>query len=189
MDEGSAGATVLVVDDEREVADAYALKLRERYEVRTAYSGQEALAVVDDAVDVVLLDRRMPEMTGDEVLATLRDRDVDVRVLLLTAIDPDFDIIGMPFDDYICKPIPEGDLVEAVEQQLRIRAYERLGQYFRLEAKRAVLRSQLPQVDLEDHEEYTELAGRTAELREQVSRTVPEFEMLAERFDAIGREM
>jgi hypothetical protein len=51
----------LVVDDEPEVTDAHAPRLRQQYnEVRTSYGGAEALAEIDETIDVVLLDRRMP---------------------------------------------------------------------------------------------------------------------------------
>ena len=72
MDSTSRDATVLVVDDEEAVADAYTAQLEGEYETRTAYSGKEALETVDDGVDIVLLDRRMPGRSGDEVLE--RDR-------------------------------------------------------------------------------------------------------------------
>lgn len=54
-------ATVLVVDDEKDLADVYAEHLKERYTVRTEYSGNEALEAMSPDVDVVLLDRRMPD--------------------------------------------------------------------------------------------------------------------------------
>jgi len=60
--ESSADASVLVVDDERDVADVYALRLSDEFETRTAYSGGAALTPLDDDVDVVLLDRHMPEV-------------------------------------------------------------------------------------------------------------------------------
>ncbi|PSP15165.1 DNA-binding protein, partial [Halobacteriales archaeon QH_10_67_13] len=86
-------ATVLVVDDERDVADAYAAQLEEEFIVMTAYGGQQALDWIDASVDVVLLDRRMPDISGDEVLEKIHGRDLQARVAMVTAVDPDFDII------------------------------------------------------------------------------------------------
>jgi DNA-binding response OmpR family regulator len=182
-----AGGRVLVVDDEREVADGYALKLRKRYDVETAYGGEEALEVVDDDVDVVLLDRRMPHRSGDEVLAELRERDVSCRVIMLTAIDPDFDVLGMSFDDYLCKPVSDEDLYGAIESQLRIAATERLGEYFRLVATRAVLESQLPDARLDDSAEYAALDERTDRLRSELADRIDGFEEFAAEFEAIDR--
>ena len=59
---------VLVVDDESGLADLYAVWLGDDHEVETAYSGQGALEEVTDDTDIVFLDRRMPQMSGDEVL-------------------------------------------------------------------------------------------------------------------------
>ncbi|MEF8820989.1 MAG: response regulator, partial [Halovenus sp.] len=121
---GTEPATVLVVDDEPDVADAYAAQLQDEFIVSTAYGGQEALDKIDDAVDVVLLDRRMPGISGDEVLAKIRERELRIRVAMVTAVDPDFDIIEMPFDDYVIKPVSREDLFETINRVLRTSEYE-----------------------------------------------------------------
>lgn len=74
---GTEPATVLVVDDEPDVADAYAAQLDDQYIVSTAYGGDEALERIDVSVDIVLLDRRMPSTSGDEVLERIRNRDLN----------------------------------------------------------------------------------------------------------------
>jgi DNA-binding response OmpR family regulator len=179
---------VLVVDDEREVADSYALRLRNRFETETVYSGEAALEVVSDEVDVVLLDRRMPEVTGDEVLAAIRDRGVDVQVIMLTAVDPEFDTLEMPFDDYLCKPVPREDLVAAVEQQLAIVGYRQLSEYFQLAAKRAVLEASTASPAGEHREEYEKLVAETERLREVLGSRIEEFDRLEADFAAVSRE-
>ena len=61
MTDPTENRTVLVVDDDPDLADMFALWLnRAGYEVRTAYGGEAALDRLDPAVDIVLLDRRMP---------------------------------------------------------------------------------------------------------------------------------
>ena len=73
--------TVLVVEDGTALADAFADWLRRDYDVRVAYSGETALEIpVNTPIDVVLLDRHLPDVSGDEVLVTLRDRGLDARV-------------------------------------------------------------------------------------------------------------
>jgi DNA-binding response OmpR family regulator len=183
----SERATVLVVDDEREVADAYTLRLRKRYDVSTAYGGQEALDAVDGSVDVVLLDRRMPDMSGDEVLRAIRERNLDSRVIMLTAIDPGFDIVDMPFDDYLCKPVDREDLYGAIDHQLRIVAYDRLSEYFEVASKRSVLQSQLPQQSLEESDRYAELTDRAARLRAELAEAIEGFDELERAFERVDR--
>lgn len=106
--------TVLVVDDDRDVAEAYQFWLSEQYDVRTAGDGREALEAVDDSVDAVLLDRRMPTLSGDEALAEMRDRGVDVPVAMVSAVDPSYDGSDLPSDAYLTKPVTRVELLETV---------------------------------------------------------------------------
>jgi predicted DNA binding protein/DNA-binding response OmpR family regulator len=112
----SARPVVLVVDDDEDLADTCEYWLRDDYEVRVAYSGTAALEEVDDAVDVVLLDRRMPTLSGDEVLAELDERGFDCRVAMMTAVEPNTDIVEMPFDEYLVKPVSKTEVRETVEE-------------------------------------------------------------------------
>ena len=179
---------VLVVDDEREVADAYALRLRGFCDVETAYSGQEALATIDDEeIDIVLLDRHMPGLSGDEVLAELTDREYDGRVVMVTAVDPDFDVLELPFDDYLCKPVEREDLRTVIDQQRQILAYEVLGAYFSAESKRAVVDAQTSEHHREDHDGYAAVVERSDRLRDRARRLLRD-ETVLDRFEGIGRE-
>jgi len=178
----------LVVDDEREVADAYALRLRGFCEVDTAYGGEEALSIIDESsVDVVLLDRHMPEMSGDEVLAALDEGGYYGRVVMVTAVDPGFDVMEMPFDDYLCKPVDREDVRAVIDQQRRILAYETLGEYFSVESKRAVLESETAPERRESHEGYAELADRAERLEARARRLLDDDDIV-DGFDRIGRE-
>jgi DNA-binding response OmpR family regulator len=170
-------ATVLVVDDEPDVADAYAAQLDGEYIVSTAYSGQEALDQIDDAVDVVLLDRRMPGISGDEVLEHVRERGLDCRVAMVTAVDPDFDIIDMPFDDYVIKPVSRDDLFQTIDRLLTASEYEsKLRKYYALTAKHATLLSNKPESELAESEEFAELEAQMEELREGLDETIAGFD-------------
>lgn len=80
---------VLVVDDEEDLANLYSQWLSDDYAVRTAYNGEQALERLDETVDVVLLDRRMPGLSGDDALNRIREREYDCRVAMVTAVDPD----------------------------------------------------------------------------------------------------
>ncbi|SHG41728.1 HalX domain-containing protein [Halobaculum gomorrense] len=135
-----SNATVLLVDDEEALVSMYEAYLADRYEVRTATSGAEALSIADDTVDVALLDRRMPEMRGEEVLRELRAAEIGCRVAMLTAVQPTVDIVDMPFDDYRVKPVNEAELVGVVEVLIERAAYgERSQEFFALASKKAAL--------------------------------------------------
>ncbi|MFB6102676.1 MAG: HalX domain-containing protein [Haloplanus sp.] len=168
----TAQPTILLVDDEEDVVDVYALAFRDDYTVSKAYSGEGALEQVDDA-DVVLLDRRMPSLSGREVLAEIRERGVDVRVAMVTAVDPDFDITEMAFDAYLTKPVGEAELRETVDELLTLTEYDdRMRERFAVAEKLAALEAEKPDRELAASDEYQTLVDRAAELDTRASETV-----------------
>jgi DNA-binding response OmpR family regulator len=169
--------TVLVVDDEPEITALYGEWLADTYDVRRAYSGEEALEEVDERVSVVLLDRRMPDRSGDEVLAEIRERGLDCRVAMVTAVDPDFDILEMGFDDYLVKPVSRDELFEIVERLLRRVDYDDAVQrYFSLASRKATLEDEKPAAELESNEEYAALQAELAELNGDLADTFAELD-------------
>jgi len=187
--EGEALPRALLVDDEKEVADAYALRLRGLCEIETVYHGEDALeAAGERQFDVVLLDRHMPGMSGDEVLTKLNERGFDGRVIMVTAIDPGFDVLDMPFDDYLCKPIEREDIRAAVTQQCTILGYETLGEYFSVESRRSVIEAEVPADERDDHEAYWETSGRADRLRARAERLLDDADELFAAFEDIERE-
>jgi len=123
----SAAATVLVVDDEPGVRAALARALRiERYDVRLAGDGTEALALLADrSPDAIVLDVAMPDVDGLEVCRRLRATGDRTPVLMLTARDSVEDrVAGLDggADDYLTKPFSFAEL------SARLRALARRGQ-------------------------------------------------------------
>lgn len=165
--------TVLVVDDEPDLADLYAAWLDPGYEVRTSYGGASVTEQIDGDVDVVLLDRLMPDRPGDEVLATIREQDHDCRVAMVTAVEPDFDIIEMGFDDYLVKPVLRDELLDAVERLLTRTAYDaQLQEFYALASKRAALLTQKDERELDESKAYATLTERIEQLRVDMDETV-----------------
>jgi DNA-binding response OmpR family regulator len=188
VNETSTEPRVLIVDDEAEVADVYALRLRTEYDTETAYGGEEALEAVEESVDVVLLDRRMPQVSGDDVLSTIRERGLDIRVIMNTAVDPDFDIVDMPFDDYLCKPVQKEDLVAAIEQQLTASRYDdQLTEYLEITSKIALLEAEKTDTELDASEEVTELRERAERLRVDIDDALSEFDGFEAAFNEVSR--
>lgn len=117
---------ILVVDDEPDISALVAFHLaRERYRVRTAADGVEALhAMETERPDLVVLDLMLPGMSGLEVLAELRRRaeTQEIPVILLTARREERDRIDglrLGADDYIAKPFSPQELVLRVAAVLR----------------------------------------------------------------------
>ena len=180
---------MLVVDDEVAVADTYALRLETEYETRVAYGGEEALEAVDEDVDAVLLDRRMPTLSGDEVLERLRDRGYDGVVVMTTAVDPDLNILEMDFDDYLCKPVDRETIVETLEQHLGPpdRTDDHLDEFFQVVSKLSLLKEEKTRAELEANEEFRRLQKRADELAGELRERVDGFEDLVETHQSISR--
>ncbi|WP_135824684.1 response regulator transcription factor [Halorussus ruber] len=106
----SDNPAVLVVDDNRPLADGFASALPERYEVQTAYTAEEARASFHEELDVVLLDRNLPDTHGDKLLEEIRDAECDCRVAVVPAAQPTSDL---DCDTYLTKPLSG---VEAVRE-------------------------------------------------------------------------
>ena len=176
---------VLVIDDEPEVADLYATWLESDHEVLRAYDGEGGLERLDDceAVDVAVLDRQMPGLTGDDVLDAIEERGVDCRVIMVTAVDPGFDIVEMPFDDYLTKPVTREQLAGAVQNVLARDTYdEQIREYFALASKKAALEAEKNPTELAESDAYAEIERRVADLRDQADATVSQFDSLAGLF-------
>jgi len=179
--------TVLIVDDEDKLADMYSLWLRGEYDVRTANDARDAADALDRSVDVLLLDRRMPGASGDRLLAELADNR-PFGVVLITAVDPGFDIVEMAFDDYLPKPVQHDDLTAAIEHQLTVQQRdEKLQEYFATRAKLGALEARKPAHELDRHDAYTDLRARADELESTLRASVAGFDELVAAFTAIDR--
>ena len=115
---------ILIVDDEPEIVRGLEDNLRfEGYETVAARDGEEALALIASAVpDLVLLDIMMPRMSGWDVCRELRQRGVDVPVIMLTARGAEADrVLGLELgaDDYVTKPFSLRELLARVRAVLR----------------------------------------------------------------------
>jgi len=161
--------TVLAVDDEERVVQAIQLWLDDEYRVVTATSGPEALELLPGGVDVVLLDRHMPQMSGSDVLDRIREEGYDCRVAMVTAVDPDFDVVDMPFDHYVSKPVDGAELRSVVDGLLRLNEYDQqLRELYTLTRKISALEEKKSRGQLAESDRYNALLEREAELQSEV---------------------
>lgn len=163
---------VLIVEDEAPLADLYAEYLDDSCSVRIAPDGREALDRIDESIDVVLLDRRMPDMDGDEVVARLRERGFETPVAMVTAVDPDFDIVELQIDEYLTKPIDRDTLqrtVSILANRSRFETHSR--EFFQLAAKQASIARDRQDGALQGPE-YESLLERMRELQSTLDQTI-----------------
>ncbi len=115
--------TVLVVDDDQDIVKLITQSLKyEQYAVIPAYSGKEALAILEqNDIDFVVLDIMMPEMDGLEVCRNIRNTN-NIPILFLSARDKEIDrIIGLEIgaDDYMTKPFSVQELTSRIKAHFR----------------------------------------------------------------------
>lgn len=113
---------ILIVDDEREIADIVELYLQNEYRIFKFYTGGEALACIENTkIDLAVLDVMLPDIDGFAILRKIREK-YTFPVIMLTAKTEYLDKITgltMGADDYIPKPFNPLELVARVKAQLR----------------------------------------------------------------------
>jgi DNA-binding response OmpR family regulator len=115
---------ILLVEDERKVASFIARALRENtYAVDVAETGEKALALAADvSYDAILLDVRLPRLSGIEVCRELRQRGIESPILMLTArhlVEQRVEGLDAGADDYLTKPFVLAELLARVRALVR----------------------------------------------------------------------
>lgn len=155
---------VLVVDDEPGLASLYGVWLQDQYEVRCETGGESALSAIEDGVDAIMLDRQMPDCSGDEVLQRLRTAGNTCPVALVTAAKPDDAAFALPFDDYLIKPVERDELVSSAERLLALSRYDAASRRcLRLSVKLALVDSVAPALEETRDELYATLRAEFAD--------------------------
>ncbi|HVV17543.1 MAG TPA: EAL domain-containing protein [Polyangia bacterium] len=136
---------VLLVDDERSIARAYARSLGDAgFEVVCAYDGQEAAeSARRQRFDVIVSDITMPQMSGLELLRAVREHDLDVPFVLMTggpAVDSAVRAVEYGALRYLIKPIDTRELEEVVARAVRLHQIARVKrdalEMFQMEGKK-----------------------------------------------------
>lgn len=158
--------TAMIVEDDVDLANLYTTWLSEDFDVRTVHSGTDALDAFSERVDVVVLDRRLPDRSGRELLEDGEAMLDDRGVVLISAVPPDFDVVDVGFDEYLTKPIDRSQLVNAVESVVdRVSGDGDDRTLQRLLAARDALRANKLDTELRESEQYGKLQGRIDEIR------------------------
>lgn len=117
-----AEGKILVVEDEAKIAEIEKAYLeREGHSVSVAKTGEEAMRLLKDGFDLIVLDLMLPDMDGEDLCRLIRENS-DVPIIMLTAKSGEEERIkglGLGADDYVTKPFSPRELVARVNAHLR----------------------------------------------------------------------
>jgi two-component system response regulator CpxR len=153
--------SVAVIDDDEDYRQLYRLWLPEEYDIIEAGDGRTGLQRIDDSVDAVLLDRQMPELSGEAVAATLRQRAVTPAVVMISSVKPDVDILDIPVDSYLRKPADRDTLLSVLSTvRSRCECEANRRELLGLADRRATVANAVRATELADSEAYQRAVER-----------------------------
>jgi DNA-binding response OmpR family regulator len=170
----SHSSTVLIVEDEANLADLFGIWLQDQFEVHVAYSGEDALDIfAEERIDIILLDRRIQRLSGKEVLQSIRESGDSQQIIMTTAVQPTGKLASIDVDDYLPKPVDRAELIEAVEAAELVLTYEdSITDLLSLSARKASLETNLDEDKLKQDDQYGDLIRRIRELKQQADATL-----------------
>jgi len=132
--------TILVVDDERGVRESFNMVLKDHYQVLMAQTGKEAIDIFSkNYVDLVLLDIRLPDVGGLDLLRKLKETDSGVEIIMVTAvksIQTAVQAIKSGAYEYIIKPFDVEEVLTVIHRALEKRRLVKEVTYLRDELQR-----------------------------------------------------
>jgi CheY-like chemotaxis protein len=135
-----------------------------------AANGEEAIEKWTSDIDVVFLDRRMPELSGDKVLSRKRKEGDETPVAVLTAVDIELSDTEMDFDDYISKPVSSDDIIQVAKELLIMdNMRTEVREFINAAMKLQKLDQRHTQEELSTHDQYNSLRSKCDRLLRELS--------------------
>jgi DNA-binding response OmpR family regulator len=107
--------SVLIVEDERMVADVISEYFSRSYDVHHFRTGEQVLERYTDDTDLLIVDRKLEGMSGDDVVDRIRKQYGQELILCVSGVEPDDDISDLEVDDYMHKPVEEDEMKTRLE--------------------------------------------------------------------------
>ena len=109
---------ILIVDDDSDFLDIFSRYFRIKgFSVDVASSGEEAIEKISDfEFDLMILDIKLPDMLGDEVVKRVRARNEDVEIILITgypSLQDSIDMLGFRIQEILLKPVTPEEMLKA----------------------------------------------------------------------------
>lgn len=117
-------AQILIIDDEEKICEFIAAFLiKDGHSVSIANLGKEGIQKINNEnIDLIILDRMIPDISGDEICKTIKNKNINTPIIMITAkteIDDRVEGFELGCDDYICKPFSPKEMVVRVNAMLR----------------------------------------------------------------------
>lgn len=153
---GNETPEVLVVEDETSQRRMYARWL-EDYSVKTASNETEIYEKLSEETAVILLDRVLNTKESDKIAEDIKDMFPGIEIIMITAVEPEADIVGLAVDDYLVKPVKKRKIRESIQQSLeKSEKTMKKRKLLSMAAKKAVLDGKPILQDVEKYEKLTE---------------------------------
>jgi DNA-binding response OmpR family regulator len=121
--------SILVCDDESDLLLMFRIHLESQYNVSTVVTGKECIDMIselkkkNEMIDLVLLDYKLGDITGENVARKIRETEKNIKILMITAFELDDHIVknmiqNRYIDDIINKPIQLEELSKKIEEHL-----------------------------------------------------------------------
>ena len=113
---------ILIIEDDRLLNEGISFALKsEGYDVLSAYNGEQAIKILDNNIDLIIIDINLPDINGIDLCESIRE-DISIPIIFLTARDTEEDIVKgfkVGGDDYITKPFSLPVLKERIKAVLK----------------------------------------------------------------------
>ena len=114
---------ILFADDDVSIVNTFKIVLEEEgYSVETSFTGEQALKKLRDSeFDLLISDIRLPDIRGDHLVKKIREKDYELRIILITGY-PSYveciDMLGLGISDILLKPFTPDELINSMEDAL-----------------------------------------------------------------------
>ena len=113
---------ILIIDDDKSITTVFKMMLEEQgYNVHTAPSGKEAISLAEPSYDLVILDIKLPDITGDEVAKVMKERGMADNIVLMTGypeLEDCIDSLGVGIQEILIKPISPDEVLRVAKEAL-----------------------------------------------------------------------
>ena len=121
---GNVKKTVIIIDDDKSILRTFTkVLLKNRYKVDVAENGKEALEKLSkQTYDVALIDLKLPDLDGTDILLLKKDRLLNTAKILITglsSVDNGANAVSYGADAYLTKPVKPEDLLAVIEEKLK----------------------------------------------------------------------